>query len=356
MVKAQIHAGGRGKGKFKDAGAGDKGGVRLAKSFEEVERFAGEMLGKTLVTIQTGPAGRVVKRLHRGWLADRARALSLGARRPRHPRIAFIASTEGGMDIEEVAHETPEKISRIRSIRHRLLSLPGAADRLRAGPQGRSVNQCGRMVTGLYRLRREGHEPARDQPARGTKDGELLRLDAKMNFDDNALYRHKDIGACATSPRRIPTEVEASKYDLSYVKLDGDIGCMVNGAGLAMATMDIIKLYGGEPGQLPRRRRRRVEEKVQAAFKIILSDPKVKGILVNIFGGIMRCDIIAEGVVAAAKRGGDRGAAGRAARGHQRRARQEDPGRLRPRRSSRPTTSATPPRSPTRCGLAAPVG
>ncbi len=304
VVKAQIHAGGRGKGKFKEPAAGDKGGVRLAKSIDEVRTFAEQMLGNTLVTVQTGPAGRVVKRLYIEDGSQIERELYLSALVDRSTsRIAFIASQAGGMDIEQVAHDTPEKIV--------TLSIDPASgyfpfhDRKIAfalGLTGDQVNQCVKMVGDLYRLFIEKDMSLLEvNPLIVTKDGKLLCLDAKMNFDSNALYRHKEIQELRDLDEEDPMEVEASKYDPSYVKLDGTIGCMVNGAGLAMATMDIIKLYGEEPANFLDVGGGASKEKVQAAFKIILSDPAVKGILVNIFGGIMRCDIIAEGVVAAAR-------------------------------------------------------
>jgi succinyl-CoA synthetase beta subunit len=304
VVKAQIHAGGRGKGKFKEPAAGDKGGVRLAKSIDEVRTFAEQMLGNTLVTVQTGPAGRVVKRLYIEDGSQIERELYLSALVDRSTsRIAFIASQAGGMDIEQVAHDTPEKIVTL-SIDPASGYFPfhGRKIAFALGLTGDQVNQCVKMVGDLYRLFVEKDMSLLEvNPLIVTKDGKLLCLDAKMNFDSNALYRHKEIQELRDLDEEDPMEVEASKYDLSYVKLDGTIGCMVNGAGLAMATMDIIKLYGEEPANFLDVGGGASKEKVQAAFKIILSDPAVKGILVNIFGGIMRCDIIAEGVVAAAR-------------------------------------------------------
>jgi succinyl-CoA synthetase beta subunit len=304
VVKAQIHAGGRGKGKFKEADAGDKGGVRLAKSIDEVKSFAGQMLGKTLVTIQTGPAGREVRRLFIEDGCDIARELYLSALVDRATsRISFIVSTEGGMDIEKVAHDTPDRIV--------TLSIDPASGysafhgrRIAAALKltGDQIDQCVKLVGQLY-----GAFVDKDMsllevnPLVVTKAGKLMCLDAKINFEDNALFRHKDVAELRDITEEDPAEVEASKYDLNYVKLDGQIGCMVNGAGLAMATMDIIKLYGLEPANFLDVGGSATKEKVTAAFKIILSDPSVKGILVNIFGGIMRCDIIAEGVVAAAR-------------------------------------------------------
>jgi succinyl-CoA synthetase beta subunit len=304
VVKAQIHAGGRGKGKFKEAAAGDKGGVRIAKSIDEVKQFATEMLGNTLVTIQTGPAGRVVKRLFIEDGCDIGRELYLSALVDRGTsRVSFIASTEGGMDIEKVAHDTPEKIV--------TLSIDPAsgfsdfhgrkvAAALKLQPD--QFGQCVKLIESLYKAVVEKDMALLEiNPLVVTKAGKLVCLDAKINFDSNALFRHKDVMELRDLEEEDPAEVEASKYDLNYVKLDGEIGCMVNGAGLAMATMDIIKLYGSEPANFLDVGGGATKEKVSAAFKIILSDQNVKGILVNIFGGIMRCDIIAEGVVAAAK-------------------------------------------------------
>ncbi len=304
VVKAQIHAGGRGKGKFKEAAAGDKGGVRLARSADEVGAFAREMLGNTLVTVQTGAAGRVVRRLYIEEGSEIERELYLSALVDRTvSRVSFIASQAGGMDIEKVAHDTPEKIVTL-SIDPASGYFPfhGRKIAFALGLAGDQVGQCVRMVGDLYRLFVEKDMSLLEvNPLIVTKDGQLLCLDAKMNFDSNALYRHKEILALRDLDEEDPMEVEASRHDLSYVKLDGTIGCMVNGAGLAMATMDIIKLHGAEPANFLDVGGGASKEKVQAAFKIILSDPAVKGILVNIFGGIMRCDIIAEGVIAAAR-------------------------------------------------------
>jgi len=302
VVKAQIHAGGRGKGSFKGADAG--GGVRLAKSLAEVKGHAEAMLGKTLVTVQTGPAGRTVKRLLIEEGCDIARELYLSCLVDRAAsRLAFIASTEGGMDIEKVAHETPDKIVRL-SIDPASGYAPfhgrKVAAALKLKPD--QIEQCDKLIGALYRAFVETDMSLLEvNPLIVTKAGKLLCLDAKVNFDDNALFRHKHSQELRDIDEEDPAEVEASKYDLSYVKLDGQIGCMVNGAGLAMATMDIIKLYGMEPANFLDVGGGASKEKVAAAFKIILSDANVKGILVNIFGGIMRCDIIAEGVVAAAK-------------------------------------------------------
>jgi succinyl-CoA synthetase beta subunit len=304
VVKAQIHAGGRGKGKFKEPSAGDKGGVRLAKSIDEVKAFAQEMLGKTLVTVQTGPAGRVVKRLYVEDGSKIARELYLSALVDRETsRVAFIASEAGGMNIEDVAHSTPEKI-------HTLTIDPatgyepfhGRKVAFALGLKGDQVKACGKLVESLHRMIVEKDMSLLEiNPLVVTEDGRLICLDGKMNFDGNALYRHPEIVAMRDLGEEDPMEIEASKHDLSYVKLDGTIGCMVNGAGLAMATMDIIKLYGEEPANFLDVGGGASKEKVQEAFKIILADPAVKGILVNIFGGIMRCDTIADGVIAAAR-------------------------------------------------------
>ncbi len=304
VVKSQIHAGGRGKGKFKESTAGSGGGVRLAKSVEEVETFAGQMLGNTLVTVQTGPEGRKVQRLYVEDGSAIARELYLSALVDRATsRVSFIVSTEGGMDIEQVAHDTPEKILTF-SIDPASGYFPyhGRKVAFALGLEGDQVKQCVKLIGDLYRMVVEKDMALLEiNPLVVTKDGNLLALDGKMNFDSNALFRQKDIVAMRDIAEEDPSEVEASNYDLSYVKLDGQIGCLVNGAGLAMATMDIIKLHGMEPANFLDVGGSAAKEKVTAAFKIILNDPSVKGILVNIFGGIMRCDIIAEGVVAAAR-------------------------------------------------------
>lgn len=304
VVKAQIHAGGRGKGKFKELPADAKGGVRLAKSVDEVEAFAKEMLGNTLVTIQTGEAGKQVNRLYVTDGVDIAKEYYLSMLVDRKTgRIAIIASTEGGMDIEEVAHSTPEKITTII-----------------VDPAQGFMPHHGRAVAFALKLKGDLNKQAQVlskqlydafmaldcsmleiNPLVETKDAKLLVLDTKMSFDSNALYRHPDVMALRDETEEDPAEIEASKYDLAYIKLDGNIGCMVNGAGLAMATMDIIKLNGEFPANFLDVGGGASKEKVTAAFKIILKDPAVKGILVNIFGGIMKCDIIAEGIVAAAK-------------------------------------------------------
>jgi len=303
VVKAQIHAGGRGKGKFKEADAGEKGGVRLAKSVEEVGRFAREMLGHTLVTLQTGPAGKAVKRLYIEDGSPIKRELYLSALVDRSSsRLAFICSTEGGMNIEDVAHNTPEKIITLTIDPASGYSpFHGRKVAFALGLEGNQVKQCVKLIGDLARVVMEKDIALLEiNPLIVTEAGDLLCLDAKVNFDSNALFRHPDIVALRDLDEEDPAEVEASKYDLSYVKLDGTIGCLVNGAGLAMATMDIIKLYGEEPANFLDVGGGATKEKVTEAFKIILSDPNVKGILVNIFGGIMRCDIIAEGIIAAA--------------------------------------------------------
>jgi succinyl-CoA synthetase beta subunit len=304
VVKAQIHAGGRGKGSFKEADAGTGGGVRLARSIDEVKSIAGQMLGKTLVTVQTGPAGRVVKRLFIEDGTAIARELYLSALVDRATsRISFIASTEGGMDIEKVAHDTPDKIVTL-SVDPASGCQPFHGRKIASALklEGDQIDQCVKLVEALYRAFVEKDMALLEiNPLVVTKAGKVVCLDAKINFEDSALFRHKDVAALRDLDEEDPAEVEASRYDLNYVKLDGQIGCMVNGAGLAMATMDIIKLNGMEPANFLDVGGGASKEKVAAAFKIILSDPNVKGILVNIFGGIMRCDIIAEGVVAAAK-------------------------------------------------------
>lgn len=304
VVKSQIHAGGRGKGKFKEAAAGEKGGVRLAKSIEEVEQFANQMLGNTLVTIQTGPAGKQVNRLYiedgsniaaefyLSMLVDRATS-----------RIAFVVSTEGGMDIEEVAHSTPEKIITF-SVDPATGILPLHGRRIAAalGLKGELAKQASSLAAQLYTaFIAKDMEMLEINPLIVSKDQNLRCLDAKISFDSNALYRHADVLALRDLTEEDAKEIEASKHDLAYIALDGTIGCMVNGAGLAMATLDIIKLYGEEPANFLDVGGGASEEKVTAAFKIITSDPNVKGILVNIFGGIMKCDVIARGVLAAVK-------------------------------------------------------
>jgi succinyl-CoA synthetase beta subunit len=304
VVKAQIHAGGRGKGKFKELGPDAKGGVRLARSIEEVREHAEEMLGKTLVTVQTGPAGKQVQRLYITDGVDIAREFYLALLVDRSTgRIAVVASTEGGMDIEAVAHDTPEKIETITiDPATGLMPHHGRAVAAALGLSGALAKQAANVLAKLYdAFLGTDASQIEINPLAITDDGKLLVLDAKVGFDNNAEFRHPDLEQLRDISEEDPAEVEASKYDLAYIKLDGDIGCMVNGAGLAMATMDIIKLNGAFPANFLDVGGGANKEKVTAAFKIILSDPAVKGILVNIFGGIMRCDIIAEGIVAAAK-------------------------------------------------------
>ena len=304
VVKSQIHAGGRGKGKFKEAAAGEKGGVRLAKSIGEVTAFAEQMLGNTLVTVQTGPAGKQVNRLYVEDGSDIEKEFYLSVLVDRATgRVAFVVSTEGGMDIEAVAHDTPEKIVTF-SVDPATGAMPhhGRTVAKALGLTGDLAKQAGDVVAKLYKAFVEKDMSMLEiNPLIVTKDGGLKCLDAKMAFDSNALYRHPDVVALRDMTEEDAKEIEASKYDLSYITLDGTIGCMVNGAGLAMATMDIIKLYGEEPANFLDVGGGASKEKVTAAFKIITADPKVEGILVNIFGGIMRCDIIAEGVIAAVK-------------------------------------------------------
>jgi len=304
VVKAQIHAGGRGKGTFKEAEAGEKGGVRLARSVEEAGTMAKQMLGRTLVTHQTGPAGKQVNRIYIEDGSDIARELYLALLIDRQTsRISFVASTEGGMDIEQVAHDTPEKIVSFSvDPASGLSDFHGRRVAFALGLEGALVKQCVALVKLLYKAFLEKDmEMLEINPLIVTPDGKLKCLDAKMSFDGNALYRQPDIAALRDETEEDPKELAASKFDLNYIALDGEIGCMVNGAGLAMATMDIIKLYGAEPANFLDVGGGATKEKVTEAFKIITSDPNVKGILINIFGGIMRCDIIAEGVIAAVK-------------------------------------------------------
>ena len=304
VVKAQIHAGGRGKGKFKEAAAGEKGGVRITKSVSEAAEEAQKMLGRTLVTHQSGAAGRVVNRVYIEDGSDIARELYLALLIDRvSSRIAFVCSTEGGMDIEEVAAKTPERIlSFTVDPASGISGFHGRRVAFALGLEGRQVKQCVDLVNRLYRLFTEKDaEMVEINPLIVTSDGDLKCLDAKMGFDSNALYRQKEILSLRDETEEDPKELAASKFDLNYIALDGEIGCMVNGAGLAMATMDIIKLYGAQPANFLDVGGGATKEKVTEAFKIITSDPQVKGILVNIFGGIMRCDVIAEGVIAAVK-------------------------------------------------------
>ena len=304
VVKAQIHAGGRGKGTFKELGSDAKGGVRLAKSIDEVETNAREMLGNTLVTIQTGDAGKEVTRLYVTDGVDIAHEYYLALLVDRASgRVAMVASTEGGMDIEEVAHHTPEKIATITiDPAQGFMPHHGRAVAFALKLSGEAAKQCQKVAKQLYTAFTDlDCEMLEINPLVETDTGEIMVLDTKMSFDSNALYRHKDIEALRDESEEDPAEVEASKYDLAYIKLDGTIGCMVNGAGLAMATMDIIKLNGAFPANFLDVGGGANREKVTAAFKIILKDPAVEGILVNIFGGIMKCDVIADGIVAAAK-------------------------------------------------------
>jgi len=305
VVKSQIHAGGRGKGKFKELPEGSKGGVRLARTFDEVKAAASEMLGKTLVTIQNGPEGNVVKRLYIEAGSDLVKEYYLSLLVDRATsKIAIIASSEGGMDIEEVAHNTPEKIltlqidpaaglqpHHIRSVAFAL----GQGDK-------EGMAKISKVLVPLYKCFVETDSSQIEiNPLALITTGEIRCLDAKFSFDENALFRHKEIEALRDEDEENELELRAKKHELSYVKMDGNIGCMVNGAGLAMATMDIIKLEGAEPANFLDVGGGATKERVTEAFKIILADKNVKGILVNIFGGIMKCDIIAEGVIAAAK-------------------------------------------------------
>ncbi|MBU6448802.1 MAG: ADP-forming succinate--CoA ligase subunit beta [Rhodospirillales bacterium] len=303
VVKSQIHAGGRGAGKFKEDPNG-KGGVRLAKSLDEVREAAAAMIGHTLITKQTGPAGRLVRRVYVESGCDIKRELYLSLLIDRSvSEVVIMASTEGGMEIEEVAEHHPEKI--LRAPVDPASGISGFHARKLAfglGLEGKQVATFTKFVTAMYNA-----FVALDvaiieiNPLVVTGSGEIYALDAKVTFDDNSLYRHPQIETLRDEGEEDAKELEANKYSLSYVALDGSIGCMVNGAGLAMATMDIIKLYGAEPANFLDVGGGATKERVTAAFKIILSDPNVEGILVNIFGGIMRCDVIAEGVIAAAR-------------------------------------------------------
>ena len=294
VVKAQIHAGGRGKG----------GGVKVVKSVAEVKDAAHQLLGMTLVTHQTGPKGKEVRRVYIEEGCDIARELYLGMLVDRAAgRVSIMASTEGGVEIEQVAADTPEKILKVEI--DPAIGLQGFHARKIAfglGLEGKQVSSAVKFLMGVYRAFNDSDASMIEiNPLVVTGDGTVMALDAKMNFDDNALYRHKAIAEMRDESEEDPAELEAAQHELNYVKLDGAIGCMVNGAGLAMATMDIIKLYGGEPANFLDVGGGATRERVTAAFKLILSDPNVEGILVNIFGGIMRCDVIAEGVVAAAR-------------------------------------------------------
>ena len=303
VVKSQIHAGGRGAGRFK-GDDNDKGGVRVVKSVDEVRDSVDEMLHKILVTKQTGDEGKEVKRVYIEEGCDIARELYLGILIDRATsRVTIMASTEGGMEIEEVAEATPEKILRIdidpatgiQPFHTRQIAFG-------LGLEGDQVKAGSRFLMAMYEAFNDLDASVVEiNPLVVTGSGNVIALDAKMNFDDNALFRHKDVEELRDEDEEDPTELEAAKHDLNYITLDGSIGCMVNGAGLAMATMDIIKLYGGSPANFLDVGGGATKERVTTAFKLILSDPNVESILVNIFGGIMRCDVIAEGVVAAAR-------------------------------------------------------
>jgi len=303
VVKSQIHAGGRGAGRFADNPDGS-GGVRVVKSVDEVKAGVADMLGHVLVTKQTGAAGKEVKRVYIEEGCDIARELYLSVLIDRATsRITIMASTEGGMDIEEVAEKTPEKILKV-SIDPATGMLPYHARKLAFGLrlEGKQVGAAVKFMLALYEAFTKLDASLMEiNPLVVTGDGAIIALDAKMNFDDNALFRHKDIEELRDEDEEDPAELEAARHELNYIKLDGNIGCMVNGAGLAMSTMDIIKLYGGDPANFLDVGGGATKERVATAFKLILSDANVEGILVNIFGGIMRCDVIAEGVVAAAK-------------------------------------------------------
>src|ERR1700760_1888522 len=304
VVKSQIHAGGRGKGKFKEASAGDKGGVRIAKSTAEVNEFAKQMLGATLVTIQTGAEGKQVNRLYieDGSDIDKEFYLSLLVDRETS-KVAFVVSTEGGVNIEDVAHSSPEKIVTFSvDPATGIMAHHGRTVAEALKLTGDLAKQAEKLVAQLYTaFITKDMAMLEINPLVVTKQGQLRVLDAKVSFDGNALYRHPDVQALRDETEEDAKEIEASKYELNYVTLDGNIGCMVNGAGLAMATMDIIKLYGMSPANFLDVGGSASKEKVAAAFKIITADPNVKGILVNIFGGIMKCDVIAEGVTAAVR-------------------------------------------------------
>ena len=300
VVKSQIHAGGRGAGHF--AGNVDgKGGVRVVSSIDDVKNSVREMLGHVLVTKQTGVAGKEVKRVYIEEGCDIARELYLSMLVDRaSSRVTILASTEGGMEIEEVAEATPEKILKV-SVDPATGMLPFHARRLAfgLGLEGKQIGTATKFMLSLYdAFIKLDSSMMEINPLVVTDEGDILALDAKMNFDDNALFRHKDIEELRDEDEEDPAELEAARHELNYIKLDGNIGCMVNGAGLAMSTMDIIKLYGGDPANFLDVGGGATKERVTTAFKIILSDPNVEGILVNIFGGIMRCDVIAEGVVA----------------------------------------------------------
>jgi len=303
VVKSQIHAGGRGKGKFKGHES-EGGGVRVVKSVEAVRENTKGMLGKVLVTHQTGPAGKEVKRVYIEEGCDIKRELYLGMLVDRATsRVTIMASTEGGMEIEEVAATHPEKILKVAiDPVTGYQQYHGREIAFGLGLEGKQVNTAVKFIGALYKAFIDlDCSIVEINPLVVTGAGEIIALDAKVNFDDNALFRHKDVEELRDESEEDPSELEAARHSLNYVKLDGKIGCMVNGAGLAMATMDIIKLYGSEPANFLDVGGGATKERVTTAFKLILSDPNVEGILVNIFGGIMRCDVIAEGVVAAAR-------------------------------------------------------
>ncbi|MFG1351851.1 ADP-forming succinate--CoA ligase subunit beta [Xanthobacter autotrophicus] len=307
VVKAQIHAGGRGKGKFKELAEDAKGGVRVVRTPADVKASAVEMLGNTLVTVQTGPDGKQVNRLYveEGASIDKELYLSMLVDRTTG-RVAFVVSTEGGMDIEEVAHSTPERIVTFSvDPATGVQPLHGRKVAQALGLTGDLAKQAVALTENLYRaFIGKDMSLLEINPLVLTRDDRLVCLDAKVGFDPNALFRHPDVVQLRDESEEDFKEIEASRYDLSYIALDGTIGCMVNGAGLAMATMDIIKLYGREPANFLDVGGGATKEKVTAAFKIITADPNVEGILVNIFGGIMRCDVIAEGVIAAVRQMG----------------------------------------------------
>ena len=303
VVKSQIHAGGRGMGRFTNDPNG-KGGVRVVKSVEDVGTNAGQMLGSVLVTKQTGPAGKEVKRVYIEQGCDIRRELYLSLLIDRATsKVTIVASTEGGMEIEEVAHKTPEKILKVAiDPVEGFQQYHGRQIAFGLGLEGKQVNTAVKFIGALYKAFMDLDGSVIEiNPLVVTGDDQLIALDAKVNFDDNALFRHKDLEELRDESEEDPAELEAARHALNYIKLDGSIGCMVNGAGLAMATMDIIKLYGAEPANFLDVGGGATKERVTTAFKLILSDPNVEGILVNIFGGIMRCDVIAEGVVAAAR-------------------------------------------------------
>ncbi len=294
VVKAQIHAGGRGKG----------GGVKVTKSVDDAREAARKMIGMTLVTHQTGPQGKTVKRVYIEEGCDIKRELYLGMLVDRaSSRVTVMASTEGGMDIEAVAAKTPQKIFKVAvDPAAGFQAFHGRKLAFALGLEGKQVGEAGKFLAGLYRAFQDlDMSLCEVNPLVVTGDGRVMALDAKVNFDDNALFRHKDVADLRDEDEEDKSELEAAKHGLNYIRLTGNIGCMVNGAGLAMATMDIIKLYGSAPANFLDVGGGATKERVTTAFKIILADPNVEGILVNIFGGIMRCDIIAEGVVAAAR-------------------------------------------------------